>query len=402
MITNNNVQLYTSTPSHDEPIHNQLSSLERLSTISNLNPQEIQREPGTHSVSLNSATQFNYMSQIQHANGVDSHSPLLPSSIYDLVFPPKNELMDDDPSIQFKKANGQITLLPVEVLEIVMTHLGPSDVSRMRSVCQTMRNVVEHLRPQYLATISTHGEQTLKAIPGLGIRLIPARDLCIKAAKSIFTSDPILLTLAHTGDSYIRTLLVEGMRIPEKALPILVQDQSSYVRSKVAAYLDTSEDLLHSLARDPSDSVRNAVAYNFKTRQDTIRILVDKNSDPCVWYFLAKKPNTPLDILIRMAVNANMVAEVISALMVAHQHKEIVRRAVATNPNTSLSLLRRLARDESMMVRLGVARNSSTPPDILYLMKNDKCKVVRQAALEHSNVPKGFFKSFKLFSSLKS
>jgi hypothetical protein len=69
---------------------------------------------------------------------------------------------------------------------------------------------------------------------------------------------------------------------------------------------------------------------------------------------------------------------------------------LATNPNTPSEILERLANDNNWCVRSGVVRNPNTPPETLERMANDEDSCVRYWVTFNPNTPQYIRTYFKI------
>lgn len=88
---------------------------------------------------------------------------------------------------------------------------------------------------------------------------------------------------------------------------------------------------------------------------------------------VAGNPNTPLSVLSRLA----------------NDECETIRRSVAENPKTPKEMLQALAKDISSEVRLAVAENPHTPSEILVVLAADLAVDVRYGVAENPHMPEG-------------
>ncbi len=86
---------------------------------------------------------------------------------------------------------------------------------------------------------------------------------------------------------------------------------------------------------------------------------------------VAGNPNTPLSVLSRLA----------------NDESETIRRSVAENPKTPKEMLQSLAKDASSEVRLAVAENPHTPSEILVVLAADLAVDVRYGVAENPHMP---------------
>ncbi len=96
-----------------------------------------------------------------------------------------------------------------------------------------------------------------------------------------------------------------------------------------------------------------------------------------VRYIVAGNPNTPAEILCRLA----------------HDPLYSVRRRVAENPRTPVLTLVDLARDENVDVRLAVAENRNAPEHVLAELAVDEDVDVRYGLAENSCQPEEILKT---------
>ncbi len=86
---------------------------------------------------------------------------------------------------------------------------------------------------------------------------------------------------------------------------------------------------------------------------------------------VAGNPNTPRQVLLRLAEDANVS----------------IRRAVAENPRTPIEVLKKLVFDPDSEVRMAVAENKNSPAEILALLARDENVDVRYGVAESPHMP---------------
>ncbi len=86
---------------------------------------------------------------------------------------------------------------------------------------------------------------------------------------------------------------------------------------------------------------------------------------------VAGNPNTPLTVLSRLAEDDNYY----------------IRRTVAGNPKTPVEMLKKLSMDYCPEVRLGVAENPHTPRETLAFLADDNAIDVRYGVAENPHMP---------------
>jgi len=86
---------------------------------------------------------------------------------------------------------------------------------------------------------------------------------------------------------------------------------------------------------------------------------------------VAGNPNTPRQVLMRLADDANVS----------------VRRAVGENPRTPIDVLKKLVFDHNAEVRMAVAENKNSPAEILAMLAKDENVDVRYGVAESPHMP---------------
>lgn len=121
-----------------------------------------------------------------------------------------------------------------------------------------------------------------------------------------------------------------------------------------------------------SKVTRTEKAVKQPTLKDNVTKLDSSDTDiGHVRRVVAGNPNTPLTVLSRLA----------------EEGVERIRRSVAENPKTPVELLKKLSYDESSEVRLAVAENPHTLPEILTMLSEDSCVDVRYGVAENPHMP---------------
>lgn len=78
----------------------------------------------------------------------------------------------------------------------------------------------------------------------------------------------------------------------------------------------------------------------------------------------------------------------VGALIVMSRHRnDMVRLAVARNPEVPLGVIEALAKDKSALVRAGVASSEVATVEILEALARDRDAMVREKAMERGMVP---------------
>jgi Leucine rich repeat variant len=133
------------------------------------------------------------------------------------------------------------------------------------------------------------------------------------------------------------TQVVEGNELPAKI--------------SIARDLQTPIEILKKLAQDPNEDVRCAVASNRNLPLDTLLKLADDPSRNVKLQLVTQRFNRsiPVEILVKLASDPH----------------EMVRKEIASNPNTPPEILAQFADDTSDWVTKALVGNANTPVETL-------------------------------------
>jgi hypothetical protein len=199
-----------------------------------------------------------------------------------------------------------------------------------------------------------------------------------------------LAMLACDPKISVRHAVASNQSTPAATLTILANDPEDWVRTAAASNQSTPAATLAILANDPKDWVRSAVARNLAMSSDQA-----PNSHCYVRRGVAKILSTPLpsfemlstfellsidpDSTLRRRLAEDCSTPVSILVKLADDKDKDVRHAVAENPNTPVSLLELLGKDKDAKVRSAVAENVATPLALLEQLAVDASSAVRKA-----------------------
>ena len=156
-------------------------------------------------------------------------------------------------------------------------------------------------------------------------------------ARNKKTSPEIIERLCFDENIQVRYLAIKSQKLAISILKQLAQDKDDLIRVSVAENINTSLDLLNELIKDNNIEVRCAAALNsnlnlniaIKILNKTIEELrqVDSSLNKDIRQSIAFDENVPLIILENLIDDKDVV----------------IRKAVAANPNTPVSILKQLA-----------------------------------------------------------
>jgi Leucine rich repeat variant len=219
------------------------------------------------------------------------------------------------------------------------------------------------------------------------------------ASSNAATADE-LRSLAKDGDRAVRAavagnpntptevLLKLGEEFPDEitANPIfnilLLEDpESQFVRLSLARSSTTSEETIARLAKIYDEKIFCAVARNLKTPIYILEQLAENppqfdnehwgDSDGSeyenLWGCIAKNPNTPASLLIKLA----------------EKYSYYVKYRIAENPNAPINLLEHISDLPNTEIQKAVAKNPNTTVKILEKLAAYDSPQIRQAVSQH-------------------
>lgn len=194
--------------------------------------------------------------------------------------------------------------------------------------------------------------------------------------------DKIKNKCAVAKDSINKTILAE-----------LAKDQNENVRFFVAKNPNTPLEVLAELAKDQLNDVRREVAKNPNTSAEILSDLA-KDQDGGIRYYAADNRHIPPEVLaelakdqhvsVRRCVAGNSTSPETLSKLAQDQDKD-VRFYVAMNRHTSSQVLSDLAKDQEYRVRRCVAENWHTPPEVLTELAKDQNEDVRLGVAKNPN-----------------
>lgn len=248
-------------------------------------------------------------------------------------------------------------------------------------------------------------------------------------ANSVYTPVSILENLAKDRGEYIRKLVAENPNTPIATLESLAKDKNEWVRIAVFKNPNATNQMRDILLKDENLEVIGEISkskkIDSKTRNELFkRLLLSKRDD--IRKFVAGNPDTPIELLNQfifdkggyttqvLSSNPSATTELLNDF---YDHLSNKKRSktkyggthwhaiigIAKNPNTSVSLLKKLledfpdyvaqnlcatveileqlAKDKRAGVRIKVARNPNTPISLIEALLQDKSATVKEAAL---------------------
>lgn len=189
-----------------------------------------------------------------------------------------------------------------------------------------------------------------------------------------------------------RLTLAGNFRIPLSYLEVLAKDAEFQVRAEVAKNPNTTITMLRDLAKTQSLNVRLGLASNPNTPLDILEGLAKSKSE-ILLFQLASNPTTPVTILEKLGHTINSL---------------LIRRVLANNPSTPLSLkqelsvylpedLEILGKHKKSAVRQWVASNLDTPESVLETLAQDWDLDVQRQVAKNPKTPKSVLRT--LFQS---
>lgn len=167
------------------------------------------------------------------------------------------------------------------------------------------------------------------------------------------TPPPILLEMARSDDP--------GMHAKRGGLATMFDRDALAVVRKVIRNPSMPPEAIPYLAASTNEYVLSDVAFHRETPEPILREIAARNDGYLVHWGLAGNPNTPREILERLATDGDRVTA----------------QNLASNPSTPLPILARLAGSPEQFVRWGVARNPSIDAAIAERLRTDPDETTR-------------------------
>lgn len=300
---------------------------------------------------------------------------------------------------------------PKIVMEALINNLTTraktSDLSpeREQALTELLQQAWERQRSAPYTVSSLELEWDVKIMQAFASNpLLPLKPLESLMRQGVATIDASVITNLASRARYdvirsfgqirsdVALLVSKNKQATPALLTILSQHGSAAVRCSVAAHQKVSNPVLERFARDTDVNVRFAVATNPVTSSRVLAQLV--GDVPKVQFGLAQNPNTPTEVLDKLAkiegisikVAQNPATSHLTLSKLAKIQMIELRKAVARHPNTPEQSLRLLAQDTFPSVRAAVASHSKIPVDRLTLLSVD-IPEVRLAVAESSQTP---------------
>ncbi len=160
--------------------------------------------------------------------------------------------------------------------------------------------------------------------------------------------------------------VLRNPHMPPQAIPYLAASKNAYVLGDVAAHRQTPEPVLRGIAaRDDSYLVHWGLAGNPNTPRDILERIA-KDGDRVTAQGLAANPNTPLPVLAGLAASP----------------EQFVRWGLARNPAIDAAIMARLAADPDETVRFYLSLNPAATTGVLDTLARDPSERVRRYAAQ--------------------
>ena len=319
---------------------------------------------------------------------------------------------DSDPSVR-EKALQNPSLTSLQRYHVL---LQQDEVAETRKANELLARRVDS--PYALAQVVEKGDRQAK----------------ITAARSPKTPLTVLEQLATDADETVRSVVLQNRNLPLNIQLLMTHDPSVNIRCALVrqqTHQDTPVALLEQLANDESEKVRAFVAANPGTPADVLIQLAD-DSDRSVKSGLVKNPNTPETVLNRLGIEegiydvrnpntpAAVWAHVVTALQqgkgrsynadktlakilkhpvkrskmpsdtlseLAGHKNSSVRYRVAQHPNTPVSALEQLAKDDYVPTLRAVVDHPRTPVHVLEQLALNSDLTIRLSVVRHPRIP---------------
>ncbi|MBD2579267.1 HEAT repeat domain-containing protein [Oscillatoria sp. FACHB-1406] len=201
----------------------------------------------------------------------------------------------------------------------------------------------------------------------------PYEDIRTAIAANHRTPIPVLEKLSKDSNSFVRAEVASNPTTPVSILAELIYDSNSGIRERIVKDKRLPASILEEFCRSTvlaEESVHFRLSVARRVQSAATLELLGKDCHSEVRKAVAKNQNTPVSVL---------------ELLANHDFPE-VRRAVAKNPTTPVEILHRLASDRVINVRTAVARNPSTARETLEILACDSRQQVRTALAKNPSL----------------
>lgn len=185
-----------------------------------------------------------------------------------------------------------------------------------------------------------------------------------------------LVKLSYDEDYRVRIGVAENPKIKEhKNINPNTDTMDIETKYSTAKDPNTPVEVLKKLAKDWNNEVREQVASNKNTPAETLSELI-KDKVFNIKETQKENPHMPIEA----------IKDILGDLEEEYDNRG-VRKIVAENPNTPIETLKELAKDLDFDVRRNVAENTNTPIETLIELSKDEEGFVRATVAENPNTP---------------
>jgi hypothetical protein len=322
-------------------------------------------------------------------------------------------------------------VLDQEVLLLIASHLSTPP--------NALRELISNKSPEILLTLASNSALGSQDQQDLVRKMIESRSHAARTlfASSMHTPQQVLEALASDRKADVREILAGNMHTPLRALETLASDRMVNVREILAGSMRAPSQVLEALVSDRLVNVREILAGNTHAPPQVLAAL-STDGNRAVRSAVLRNPATPMSIAATIAQDslANSGDHELLAILEALAHRldlelprimienaldelsksrvrdpdmrcevgsdrragertlirlsksadDGVRRVVAGNRSSPVSVLGLLATDLVSDVRASVAANPATAISTLIELALDEDAIVRIAAARHPNL----------------
>ncbi len=207
----------------------------------------------------------------------------------------------------------------------------------------------------------------------------------------------------------IDRFLALNEEVDRKLLNKLYERGSKIVRRNLAANNSIDESLFEKLLSEDREIVEVLLEFQ-RIDNERLNKIRQKNLEDEIFASLGKNENLSkdilrelikienLDLLRNIASNRSVSADILDAL---YRKSEDVDIALASNPNSSIELLKKLFKREDRDIDIALAANISSPKEILDALYERGDLEINKALATNESVEEDRLREFMLDSSLK-
>jgi len=226
-------------------------------------------------------------------------------------------------------------------------------------------------------------------------KLAKDKSLAVRIEVAKRANEKILKILSKDPVAEVRKIVARRSKDVE-TLASLAKDEEWRVRLEVA--WNENKDFFTSfiLAKDKNPFVREGVAFTTKSKR--IILMLSKDKEEIVKIALCENPNTPIEIIEKIALSSKKIAEKAmlnpnikpSTIVKIWDKTELTKYYATLNPNTPAEVIEKIYKQNKgeFTILKNISKHPSTSPRILYELSFSNDAEIRREIAAHKNADK--------------